>query len=185
MAGVPIGRRCAGRTPADRPTPRRRPRLQPLDLGIDADDVRVPFARQLEGRDRAGILAHFGADHAEAGIGAEVARLALHRLADVGERGREVAASASERSARLFHASDRSGAISISLVKVSTALLQFLLLHLGDAAHHQLRAAPDRAPSSIAPRSPAPATGWRRDRWRSCSLANRVSSTVRLPASAP
>ena len=27
-------------------------RLQPLDLAIDADDVRIPFAGQLEGRDR-------------------------------------------------------------------------------------------------------------------------------------
>src|SRR5690349_11005784 len=66
-------------------------RLETLDLAVDAHDVRVPFAGQLEGRDRTAVLAHLGADHAEAGIGAEVARLALYRLADVGQRGLEVA----------------------------------------------------------------------------------------------
>src|SRR5476651_2613291 len=66
-------------------------RLQSRDLVVEARDVRIPFLGQLEGRNRAAGLAHVGADHAEAGIGAEMARLALDGFADILDRGREVA----------------------------------------------------------------------------------------------
>ena len=83
--------------------------------------------------------------------------------------------------ARLFHASERSGAISISLVKVSTALFSSLLLHLGDAAHHQLALLGIGRPWSIAPRSPPPGTGWPWDRSRSAAWRTGCRAWSLLP----
>src|SRR5262249_30635090 len=73
--------------------------FEPLDLGVDSHDVRIVLLGQFERRHGTAGLAHFGADHAEARIGAKVARLALDGLADVGQRGWKVAEQPLHRSA--------------------------------------------------------------------------------------
>src|SRR5688572_3924366 len=112
-------------------------RLQARDLVVDSHDVRIVLLGQLEGGDGARILAHFRADHAKPRIGAEMARLALYRLADVVERSREVA----EQPVRRRPLVPGLGEIGCDLDQLAEGLdrlFELALLHLGDAAHHQL-----------------------------------------------